>query len=383
MFSKFGNRKVRGYFYQVVCLAFILSILGYAAYNTSVNLEKSGVASGFRFLTEKAGYPIDFNLTNYDQSKSTHIDAYYAGIVNTLVFTVITIIVTTILSFSLALSRLSSNWLLSKVSYTIVEYLRNIPMLLHIFIWFLISVKLPAPKSAFSIFDMMFVTNRGFFFPHVTAFGFSIVTFTLVSFILIILSHWAVKKYNREKQIWALNRILLIYSGAVLLGCIVAFFTGTLELSIPVLKGFNFKGGSKFPPELFTLVVAISVYSASHASEIIRGGILAVPRGMTEAAYALGAKPWLTQHAVIIPIAMKSIIPPMTSIYVNILKASALGVAVGFMGVMTTTGGSTLNITGQAVECIILVMAAYVVMNLILSYLMSLLNKYFNRLGEK
>ena len=383
MASLLRSKKVRAIAYQVGVLLIVLGALGYASYNASINLEKSGITSGFRFLWEKAGYPINFTLIDYSPSTSSHFDAFLVGTLNTILFTILTVIFTTILSFSLAMARLSSNWLLSKIAYCIVEAVRNVPMLLHLFIWLLVFVKLPAPKKAFSIFDTCYLTNRGFYYPDISIYGLSIFSLLAIALVAFFGLYLLLKRYAMVPSSWQLKKMLAVTGLVFIGGVIVAASVGAMEVTVPVLKGFNFKGGSILPPELFTIVVAIAVYSSSHASEIVRGGVLAVPKGMTEAAYALGAKPWLTQHVIIFPLALKSIIPPMTSIYINILKASALGVAVGFMGVMSTTGGSTLNITGQAVECIVLVMGAYVIMNLTLSSGMNMLNRYVNRLGAR
>ena len=380
MSSLFRSKRVRSITSQVLVLLGVVILIGYLGYNTSVNLEKTGIASGFRFLGERAGYPINFSVIHYSPDASTHFDAYIVGILNTILFTVVTIAITTVLAVLLALARLSSNWLLSNISTVIVEYFRNVPMLLHLFVWLLVFVKLPPPKKALSFFDAVFISNRGLYYPDITAFGYSVFAlFVALFFVWAALMQLTQKgKISFEpKRIYPLGAIICVG----LVG--VAAVTGSLEITRPVLRGFNFKGGSVIPPELVNIVVAISTYSAAHASELIRGSILAVPKGMTEAAKALGAGPWLTQRAIIFPIAMKSVIPPMTSTYVNILKASALGVVVGFMGVMTTTGGSTLNITGQAVECIVLVVVAYMVMNLGLAFVMGRINRNFNRLGEK
>jgi len=357
---------------QALVLGFVLMIFGFAGYNAAVNLKSSGIASGFGFLTEKAGYDISFSLIDYSPKYATHAYAWFVGVLNTVFFAIITIISTTILAFLLAIMRLSPNKLLSALSRTIIEYVRNVPVLVHIFIWYAAFLTLPSTRQAFNIFDVMYLSNRGLIMPSFTWQYDSVATVIFLCFLALAL--WGVSRHKKGSG-------LLVRLGYAIIAIVLTFgissliFSPAFKVTIPILSGFGFKGGMILPPELSVMWVAVTIYFSSHCAELIRGAIIAVNKGQAEAALALGAKRSLVMMEVVIPQALRAIVPPMTSNYINILKAAALGTSIGYLDVMGTTGGSTLNITGQSVECILIVMVTYMILNLSLSALMGRVNK--------
>ncbi|MDX1743667.1 MAG: ABC transporter permease subunit [Ruegeria sp.] len=372
MLKFWNNRQLRSLTLQALALAGVVVLIASAGLNAARNLTSSGVTSGFGFLTERAGYDINFSLIDYSPKTASHAYAWWVGTLNTVFFAVITIVTATFLGLMLAMARLSPNWLLSKTSRVVLEYLRNVPVIVHIFFWYGLFLALPAARQAIPLFDMGFVSNRGVIFP---AFDWQYETTGLVVF-LGICTGGAVAAWVRLRHVSRLIRLgaaLAMVGVVTLIATLIAGVPAHIEF--PVKKGFGFEGGMVLSPEFMTLWAAVTVYFSTHCAEVIRGAVMAVPKGQAEAAQALGAPRKLVMLEVVIPQALRAIVPPMASNYINILKAAALGTAIGFLDVMGTTGGSTLNITGQAIECIAIVMLTYMVLNLALSAIMGRINK--------
>ncbi|WP_421846516.1 amino acid ABC transporter permease [Marinomonas sp.] len=371
------NRKVRDILIQLVFLVAICFGATYLALNAATNMRDAGLTSGFDFLFQRAGYDISYSLIHYDPKTSTHLMAWAAGMVNTIAFAIVAILLTTVLALCLAVMRLSQNFLLSKVSLCLVEYVRNVPILVHISVWYTLSLTLPSVRQAFDFGGVSFLSNRGWSIPSVQwNYGF------LASFVVITL--WFVMYVAIKKKVsTGGRRFVSLLSMTVVLVMLASLVSDPImTFTAPKLVGFNFKHGWTLPPEFIMLIIAVSTYSASHGSEVIRGSILAISKGQMEAGLALGVKHNVVMNKVIIPQALHSIIPPMTSIYINVLKAAALGSVVGFMDIMGTMGGSSLNITGQAIECIVIVMVSYGVLNLILAAIMGRFNKAMQLKGR-
>ncbi len=365
------NRQSRNIALQAIALGFVMMILGFAAYNAASNLHSSGITSGFDFLSEKAGYDISFSLLEYSPKDATHAYAWLVGTSNTIFFSILTITTTTFVGLVVALMRLSPNWLLSALARAYVEYTRNIPVLVHIFIWYAIVLSLPTVRQSINMFDVVFLSNRGLYVPGLD-WGYG--TFATIG----VLAACGAIAYGIWTRIHGgkLKRLGLIAAAIIAVMAICGLIFGApFSLNIPVRRGFGFTGGAVLAPELIVMCAAVTVYFSAHCAEVIRGAIIAVPKGQAEAAMALGAKRRLVMMEVVIPQALRAIVPPMTSNYINILKAAALGTAIGFLDVMGTTGGSSLNITGQAIECIMIVMLTYMVLNLCLSAIMGRVNK--------
>lgn len=377
MQSFFNNRKVRDALIQLIFLACIGYGAMYLVLNAVTNMSNAGLTSGFDFLFQRAGYDISYSLVHYDPKTSTHLMAWLAGMVNTVAFAVIAILLTTVLSLFLAVMRLSDNFLLSSVSLCVVEYMRNVPILVHITVWYVFSLTLPNVRQAFNFADVSFLSNRGLSLPSV---GWNYGLWASI----ILISIWLGLCFLVKKKVHAIGRRLfaLLFVTIVLAVLSSLIFTPVMSVMAPQLVGFNFKYGWTLPPEFVMLIIAVSTYSASHGSEVIRGSILAISKGQMEAGLALGVKRNIVMNKVIIPQALHSIIPPMTSVYINVLKAAALGSVVGFMDIMGTMGGSSLNITGQAIECIVIVMVSYGILNLILAAIMGRFNNAMQLKGR-
>lgn len=367
--------KVRGIFYQVLTVALVALFVWTITQNTIHNLQKANIASGFGFLDGRAGFDIGQSLIEYS-SDSTYGRALLVGLLNTIQVAVAGIITASIVGFLVGLGRLSQNWLIAKICQVYVEIFRNIPPLLVIFFWYkgVLSV-LPSAKESLELPFGSFLNNRGFAFPKTIpqdGFGFVVGAFIVGIIASIAVSKWASKRQMETGQQFPIGwtRLGLIL-GLPLLVFLVMGMPVTFEY--PELGRFNIAGGSNIGPEFISLYLALSFYTAAFIAEIVRGGIKAVAKGQTEAANALGFRSGLTSRLIIIPQALRIIIPPLTSQYLNLTKNSSLAVAVGFSDVVAV-GGTMLNQTGQAVE----IVAIWLVIYLSLSISTALFMNWFN-----
>lgn len=376
------DKKMRGVILQILTIALLFSFIAYITSNAIANLELVGKTFSFDFLNVPANYDINQHLIEYS-SKSTHLRAGVVGMLNTLLVAVCGIIAATILGFFLGVLRLSPNWLVSKMVYCFIEYTRNVPVLLHILmIHGLVTHALPKPRAAqewANIADSVFFTNRGVFSPMPVpedGFDFVIAAFVLAIFGSYIFARWAKKRQDATGQHLPVFWISL---GTIIgLPALVYLLAGApLAWDIPVLKGFNFKGGLVIRPEFLALWLALSLYTSAFIAEIVRAGILAVNKGQWEASMAVGISRGRTLNLVIIPQAMRVIVPPLTSQYLNLTKNSSLAIAIGYMDIVATTGGITLMQTGKEMETMILVIGFYLAVSLFIS---SIMNWYNNRL---
>ena len=371
-----NNRRVRDVFWQIAVCATVAGLIAYFVRNASDNMAKAGIASGFDFLGRTSGIELPFLLTGYT-TQSSILELLWAGVVNTMVVALIAILAATLLGFALGIARLSRNWLLSNLAGAYVEVVRNIPVLFFVLFWyFAVIAALPGPREAIGIFAVAFLSNRGLTVPTPLAAGaFSIAALASVTAIAaqIGIAAWARRRRDRTGRgfpLWSSGAVLVV--GIPLL----AFATAVAATSwdIPVLRGFNYRGGFVLIPEFVALVAALATYAAAFIAEIVRGGILAVPKGQLEAARALGLGPGQVLRLVVIPQALRVMVPPLTSQYLNVLKNSSLGAAIGFPELMNVFVGSALNITGQAVEIIAITLAIYLAIGLAVSVLMNWYN---------
>lgn len=371
-----NNRRVRDIFWQVAVWAAVAGLLAYFVRNASDNMAKAGIASGFDFLGRTSGIELPFLLTGYTPQSSI-LDLLWAGVVNTMTVALVAIVAATLLGFALGIARLSRNWLLANLAGAYVEVVRNIPVLFFVLFWyFAVIAALPGPREAIGIFAVAFLSNRGFTVPTpLTSEPFAVAA--LVSMVCvaaqIAIAAWARRRRDRTGRSFPLWT-----SGAVLIaGVPLVAFAAAIAATpwdIPVLRGFNYRGGFVLIPEFVALVAALATYAAAFIAEIVRGGILAVPKGQIEAARALGLGPGQVLRLVVIPQALRVMVPPLTSQYLNVLKNSSLGAAIGFPELMNVFVGSALNITGQAVEIIAITLAIYLVIGLAVSALMNWYN---------
>ena len=372
------NKEARSVIVQIATVAVVCALVAIGLHNVAVNLEAIGKEFSFDFLTAPAAYDITFSPFIDYNSRETHLVAAAVGILNTLLVAVCGIAFATVLGFTMGVMRLSSNWLISRMVYVFIEFTRNVPVLLHILLVHgIVVTTLPAPRTAIGIGDTMFLSNRGFYVPApVFESGAGIVGVVLVIAIIatFVFRRWAKRVQDETGKIYPVFRIgTCIIVGATA----VAFLAMGAPLSweIPELKGFNFRGGMALKPEFLALWLALSYYTACFIAEIVRAGILAVSHGQTEASYALGLRPNRTLQLVIIPQALRIIVPPLVSQYLNLTKNSSLAIAIGYMDVVATIGGISLMQTGKEVETMIIVLGVYLVFSLTISAFMN----WFNR----
>ena len=369
--------RVRSIFFQIVALSLVFwagwTLIG----NTLSNMESRGISTGFGFLDETAGFGIIMSLIPYDATMS-YGRTFLVGLTNTLLVSAMGIVAATILGFVLGVARLSSNWLVAKVALVYIEVIRNIPLLLQIFFWyFAVLSNLPSPRQSVEVGNALFLNNRGLYFPEpVTQDGFGLVWGGVLVAIVAVMAirRWAKKRQLATGQIFPTFKVGV--SILILLPLLAYLMAGQpLTWDVPALKGFNFGGGITIIPELAALWIALSLYTASFIAEIVRSGILSVSKGQTEASKALGLPNGLTLRLVVIPQAMRVIIPPLTSQYLNLVKNSSLATAIGYPDLVAVFMGTTLNQTGQAVEVVAITMAVYLTISLLISLFMNIYNR--------
>lgn len=371
------NPTFRSVVFQIIAIGALGAFFYTIVNNALTNLEARGIATGFDFLSQEAGFGIGLTLVEYDETFS-YGRTFVVGLLNTALVSVLGIILATVLGFSMGIARLSSNWLVSRFAAVYIEIFRNIPLLLQIFFWyFAVLQALPSARQSLSLGEAIFLNVRGLYFPApVLEQGSSIVIASLIAGIVatIIINIWANNKQKLTGQQTPMLRIAL--SLIVGLPLVVYFILGMpISAEYPELKGFNFKGGISIIPELAALVLALSIYTASFIAEIVRSGINAVSHGQTEAAMSLGLPRARTLKLVIIPQALRIIIPPLTSQYLNLTKNSSLAMAIGYPDLVSVFAGTTLNQTGQAIEIIAMTMGVYLTLSLLTSALMNIYNR--------
>jgi len=364
--------------FQVLLVLAVVYVGNSLLNNTLYNLEQRGISTGFGFLSGEAGFGIVQTLIDYKET-DTFGRTFFIGLLNTILVSFLGIIFATVIGFVMGVARLSKNWLIAKLAMVYIETFRNIPLLLQIMFWYFIVLnKLPSPKQSYDFAGTVFLNKRGLSIPSpIFESGFWLVgaAMLLAIGLIIFIARWAHGRQERTgEQFHTVYVSMAIFLGLPLL----AYFAAGSPVSweIPVLKGFNFRGGFVVIPELAALLLALSIYTAAFIAEAVRSGILAVSHGQTEAAYALGLRPGVTLRLVIIPQALRVIIPQLTSQYLNLTKNSSLATAVGYPDLVAVFAGTTLNQTGQAVEVIAMTMAVYLTISLSISLFM---NRYNNK----
>ncbi|MGH6906542.1 MAG: amino acid ABC transporter permease [Aestuariivirga sp.] len=373
--SFWNDPKIRSIAVQLV----MVLVIGFFAYeivnNTIINLNKRNIATGFEFLNKTAGFDLIQSLVAFS-SESSYGQALIAGFLNTLLVAGIGIVLATMLGFLVGIMRLSKNWIVAKIATFYIETVRNVPLLLQMFVWYGVVLKsLPGPREAINIGDAVFLSNRGLNMPD-TVYGDGAWA-ALAGLAVAIAGAMALRSWARQRQVATGQPFPYILAG---IGMVLALPVAGLLLAgwpvsfdYPVLGGFNFTGGSVIIPEFMALLVALTVYTGSFIAEIVRAGIQAVSHGQTEAARALGLRNAATTRLVVIPQALRVIIPPLASQYLNLTKNSSLAVAIGYPD-LVATGGTVLNQTGQAVEIVMIWMIVYLTLSLTTSGFMNWFN---------
>ena len=373
----FSDEKFRSIFFQTLVVGLFALGIFFIVQTTAYNLEKRNIATGWRFLTDPAGFDISFSPFIDFKSTDTHLDVYFVGVLNTLLVSFCGCIAATILGFLVGIIRLSSNWLLVRVAYIYVEFTRNVPLLLQIILWYSILIQLPRVKQSLEFLDVFFISNRGIYSPRpVFENGFS---YVFIAFLLALISSFILRKWAKKRQDTTGKQFPVITSAfgmIVFLPLLLFFILGSpLSFDYPALKGFNFKGGMVIRPEFIAMFLALTIYTAAFISETVRSGIMSVTKGQREASASLGLKKSWIMRLIIIPQALRVIVPPLTSQYLNLTKNSSLGIAVGYADLVHGFGGISLNQTGQAIECMVIVMATYLTISLTISLFMNIYNR--------
>jgi general L-amino acid transport system permease protein len=374
--SLFYDPRIRGFVFQAALVVFVVALIYVGASNAIQNLQEQNIASGFGFLGTTAGFAISQTLIPYSVT-STYGDAFVVGLLNTLLVAAIGIVLATILGFIVGIARLSSNWLVAKVATAYVEIIRNVPLLLQLLFWYFAVVKsLPSPRESYGPLFGTYLNIRGLFMPKpVFEPGSWLFDAAIIAAIvaIVVIYRWARKRQEATgEQFPVFWSSLALFFGLPLLALAVTGFPVTFEM--PELKGFNFVGGMRMEPEFVALLLGLVLYTASFIAEIVRAGIKAVSHGQTEAAGALGLRRGATLRLVVIPQAMRVIIPPLTNQYLNLTKNSSLAVAIGYPDLVSVFAGTVLNQTGQAVEVIFITMLVYLTISLLTSAFMNWFN---------
>jgi general L-amino acid transport system permease protein len=369
--------EVRQVVYQVLLVVALAALFWMIVSNTAANLQKQNVASGFGFLDRTAGFDISQTFIDYENT-SSYGRAFLVGLVNTVVVAGIGIVLATLLGFIAGIARLSSNWLIAKIAAVYVEVARNVPLLLQLFVWyFAVLQNLPGPRQSYSVLGAsVFLNVRGLYLPKPipeVGFGFVLTVLGLGLVAAVGVYVWA---WRRQMQTGQPFPVLWTSFGLIFVLPLAAFFIlgAPLHWEYPVLQGFNFQGGIVVQPELTALLAGLVFYTGSYIAEIVRAGILGVSKGQKEASRALGLTNGQMLRLVVIPQAMRIIIPPLTSQHLNLTKNSSLAVAIAYPD-LVSVGGTVLNQTGQAVEVLLLIMAVYLTLSLLTSAFMN----WFNR----
>ncbi len=377
LYKLWTDRDSRQVIIQIIVIVIVLSLLTFFIRNTLNNLELLGRDASYSFLFTPSNYDINQHLIEYS-SRSSHLRATMVGLINTGLVALCGIFLATIIGFVAGVLRLSTNFLVNRIVYIFVEFSRNVPVLLWILLWHGVLIhSLPHPKQSITVVEVAFLTNRGFYVPKpLLEPNFWWVT---IAFVVAVAGAVYLAKYARKKQEMTGERLPVIWISSaiiVILPVLTYWLSGSpATLEMPVFEGFNFKGGLVLTPEFIALTLALSVYTGAFIAEIVRAGILAVSHGQTEAAYALGLKSSWTMRLVVLPQALRVIVPPMISQYLNLTKNSSLAIAVGYMDVVATIGGISLNQTGRALECMSIVLAIYLCISLTISAFMNWYNK--------
>lgn len=371
------NPRTRSIVLQGLTLALTVAAVALIGHNLALNLERQGIASGFDFLGKTAGFDIIQHLIPYTE-ESTYGRAFAVALLNTLVVSVIGIVAATVLGFALGVARLSTNWLVARLALLYVEVVRNLPLLLQLFFWYFAVLRtLPSARDSYSLWDTVYLNIRGLYVPSPVGqegiVGLAVVVGAVVLAGGVLVS-WSKRRRLATGRTFPAWRVALL--GGILITAIAyVAFGSPIGWEKPELSGFNFQGGLTLLPEMVALLVALTTYTAAFIAEIVRAGILAVSRGQWEASLSLGLTRGQTLRLVVVPQAMRVIVPPMTSQYLNLTKNSSLAAAIAYPDLVLVFAGTVLMQTGQAVEVIAITMGVYLTISLIISLAMNQYNQ--------
>jgi len=376
--------KLRSAAYQLVFLALLIWLVVEFSLNARANLAAQGMSSGFGFLAHTAGFNVNMSLISF-QETDTYGRVFLVGLLNTLLVAGLGIVLATVLGFAIGIARLSPNWLLARLAGGYVELIRNLPLLFQILFWYLAVLgTLPGPRQSIAVPGGIFLSNRGVILPAPVAGDntiYVVAALVLAVIVTVGLVLWARRRQERTGQQFPVFPV----GAALIIGLpLIAFAAAGMPIGLdfPRLQGFNFVGGVRLIPEFLALLIALVTYTAAFIAEVVRAGILAVARGQTEAALALGLRRGQVLRLIVVPQALRVIVPPLTNQYLNLTKNSSLAVAVGYPDLVAVFAGTTLNQTNQAVEIIGITMAVYLLISLVTSLTMNWYNASI-RLSER
>ena len=371
------NEKVRGILYQLITIIGFVVLIMYVAQNTAHNIESRGIKSGLDFMSTTAGFDITETPIEFTP-QSTHWDVFKVGLSNTLIISVVGIFLTTILGLLIGIARLSSNWIINRMAAGYIEIFRNIPILLQILFWYnIVLAALPSARESLNLMDKIYLNKKGLFVPDpILESGAWMMGVALVAALGIgwLLNRWSKRRHDITGQefpvIWATLGLMIILPT-------IAYFIagGPIHLDYPEASRFGFRGGKTFTPEFLALLFALTIYTATFIAEAIRSGIEAVAKGQKEAATSLGLTPSQSLKLVVLPQAIRISIPPIINQYLNLAKNSSLAAAIGYPELVTVFAGTSLNITGQALEIIGITMLTYLLISLFVSMILNWFNK--------
>ncbi len=366
---------------QLLTLLVVILIFGFFSYNAQVNMENRGITFGYGFLSQESSFDVQFSLIEYDGSHS-YFRAYLVGLLNTILVSVIGIIFATIIGVVVGIARLSNNYLINRTAAVYVEFFRNIPLLLQIFFWYFAALRaLPLPQDTEPMFGVFFLTIKGFFVPAFVWNNLDVFIYSLIAAIISIIFIRIYAK-NKQENEGIQTPVLSISIGLLIILPLLSFLFGGVDASVevPVIKqlsqsGFTYEGGIKLPPELISLALALSLYTATFIAECVRAGVQGVSKGQKEAAASIGLTPNQVLKLVVMPQALRIIIPPTTNQYLNLTKNSSLAAAIAYPDLVLVFAGTALMQTGRAIEIVSITMLTYLSLSISISIFMNWYNK--------
>jgi len=375
------NHKFKSIIPQLLTLLFVVAVIGFFTINAQLNMDERGIDFGYGFLSQESSFDVQFSLIEYDGSHS-YAKAYLVGLLNTILVSVLGIIFCTIIGVIIGIARLSPNYLIRNTAAWYVEFFRNVPLLLQIFFWYYAALRaLPLPENTEPLFGVTYLTVKGYYIPRLIWENFDILVYSILAAVISIVF---IRNYARKLQEEKGEQlpVLLISIGLLLIFPAITFVTGMvqLEVALPVLKqlsktSFIYAEGLSVPPELLALVLALSLYTATFVAECVRAGVQGVSKGQKEAAASIGLTPNQILKLVIMPQALRIIIPPTTNQYLNLTKNSSLAAAIAYPDLVLVFAGTALMQTGRAIEIVSITMLTYLTLSLAISLLMNWYNK--------
>ncbi len=375
------NHRIKSIIPQLLTLLFVVAVIGFFTINAQLNMDERGIDFGYGFLSQESSFDVQFSLIEYDGSHS-YAKAYLVGLLNTILVSVLGIIFCTIIGVIVGIARLSPNYLIRNTAAWYVEFFRNVPLLLQIFFWYYAALRaLPLPENTEPLFGVTYLTVKGYYIPRFIWENFDILIYSILAAVISIVF---IRNYARKLQEEKGQQlpVLLISVGLILIFPAITFVTGMvqLEVALPVLKqlsktSFIYAEGLSVPPELLALVLALSLYTATFVAECVRAGVQGVSKGQKEAAASIGLTPNQILKLVIMPQALRIIIPPTTNQYLNLTKNSSLAAAIAYPDLVLVFAGTALMQTGRAIEIVSITMLTYLTLSLAISLLMNWYNK--------